>query len=87
MNVREGDIIKHGSFSDVAILVKLIENQDGQTIISGHWLNQGQCKTYSINVPSFVMSIQNQNTNFWFKCKTPDAKCIRFEQWEQLKAS
>jgi len=91
--IKQGDIIKHKAFMDVAIQVMyLSENpENGDIEIRGIWLNQGQTKSFVINtnkypagVPVIYIIKKHQICN-WLKCDKPSSKHIRNEPWSRLQ--
>jgi hypothetical protein len=87
MNIKQGDIIRHGTFMDVAILIHEVIYNLNETVIYCRWVNQGYNDTKVINTPIFQMIIWPEQKNQWFKCKDPDMKCIRYSYWEQFQGA
>ncbi len=84
--IKQGDVIKHKSFMDVAIQV-YFANQHPDTRdfeVRGVWLNQGQTSTYSLNEPAEI-TIKKVNLNDWLKCSKPESGFLRIEEWKELK--
>lgn len=93
LNLKPGDIIKHKEFKDVAIQVFYIRKEPINDIIEidGVWFNLGVEESYLITskdcpygYPARI-NISSENKNKWFKCKSNDAKCYRYEDWELIK--
>ena len=84
--IKQGDVIKHKSFMDVAIQVYFInqhpETQDIE--IRGIWLSQGQVESYCSN-ESAEFTIKAHNLNDWLKCSKPESITLRSEEWKELK--
>lgn len=84
--INRGDIIKHKNFMDVAI--RVIDISDNITTnnyeITGFWINQGQVKTFNMNLLAQI-SIKKDKISDWLKCSKPESNFIRNETWEQFK--
>lgn len=88
MEVNKGDIIKHGSFMDVALLIKDVNTlNENELTITAVWMNQGMTNTRQLIPVPFQMTIHKDDKTLWFKCKNPNAPCIRYEQWEQFRSA
>jgi hypothetical protein len=83
--IKQGDIIKHKAFMDVAVQVIFASTnpENGEMEVSGIWINQGQLRTYSINEPA-KFTIKKHQLDNWMKCLKPKSNFIRNEEWEQL---
>jgi hypothetical protein len=84
--IKQGDVIKHQAFMDVAIqiITSNTHPKTGDIEVRGIYLNQGQVETFSINEPAHFI-IKKRNLKNWYKCLKPESKFIRNESWEQLQ--
>lgn len=84
--IKQGDIIKHQAFMDVAVQVFFSSTnpKTGDIRIDGVWLNQGQTQSYRINEPA-NFTIKKNHLCKWYKCLKPESKFLRNEEWEQLQ--
>lgn len=88
MFLEKGDIIKHGVFMDVALLVDNVFYEGENTkILYCRWLNQGFNGTFEIAQPVVEIIIYKENMHLWSRCKNPNATCVRFEKWEQFEGA
>lgn len=85
MKIQSGDIIKHGTFMDVALMVTEVVYDLQETVVMAIWINQGMNATFIIENKPFQLTIHPDQHSVWFKCNNPEAKCIRWEQWTQFK--
>lgn len=83
--IKQGDVIKHKATMDVAVKVfyTSVNPDTGYTLVYGTWINQGQVLTYPLNC-SAEFFIKPEHLNNWLKCKNPDSKFIRNEEWNSI---
>lgn len=84
--IKQGDIIKHKAFMDVAVqIINTTTNPETQDIeVRGIWINQGQVSSFVLNqVTTFI--IKKEHLSNWLKCLKPRSSFIRNEEWKQLK--
>jgi hypothetical protein len=86
-----GDIIKHEAFRDVAITLisQPMPLKGGGYFIKGLWVNQAFVESFIINpireYGKVTLRILREDLSKWFICDNPKAKCIRYENWTQIR--
>lgn len=83
--IKPGDIIKHKAFMDISIQVVIANiTPNGQDMyIRGIWYNQGQVKSYLMNVHTRLIILKEDLGN-WLKSAEPRSEFIRNKEWVEL---
>lgn len=90
--IKQGEIIKHKNFMDVAIQIMYIStNPETESLeVRGIWINQGQTESFVINTRKYPygvpieLTIKKEDLSNWLKCSKTDIVFIRNEEWKVL---
>jgi hypothetical protein len=85
MSIRNGDIIRHAKFKDVAFYITAVFTFSTGIMVRGYWVNQGFVETYFVPTDVDSHLIAEDDLPLWLKCDEPTAKCIRNSTWTQLE--
>lgn len=81
MRIRNGNLIRHFKFLDVAFEIFTATESGDEITVHGRWLNQGFVETYELDYPSQTFNIKKSDMHKWSICTDPKAKCIRYTPW------
>ena len=81
MKIREGNIIKHREFKDVAVKVLEVAVNSSWYSIKGTWINLGQISSFPLHIETDLI-IMRTNERDWSICLDPKADLLRDAKWE-----